>query len=271
MTQCRARWAISHTARTVAAVARVPVGLSGRVSTTAATRVADSAPRTAAASSLLRIGHAALTGQRGHADHGEPEQRRLRGVADPARPAGGRSRRRPRAGARTAAACSPGPATTCAGSVATPRRSPVAGGRGAQVLDADDGPVRRMARCPRQRLDEAGVHGETGLPESERQHRPSGCAPSLGLLIDRQGGGDSHGDPLRRGSPPPSATAGTVYTPSVTSRGPETVASPRGWRRSMKGPDRQPHSETPMARSRFVILAARAVDVAVPRGSVRPP
>ena len=48
MTQMSCRSAISHTSRTVAAEARVPVGLSGRVSTTTDTRVAASRARTAA-------------------------------------------------------------------------------------------------------------------------------------------------------------------------------------------------------------------------------
>ena len=190
----------------------------------------------------VRIGYAALTWQRGHAHHGEPEQRRLRGVAHPLGRGGDRAADRPQQ--RVQERLASGTGDDCDGSVATSRGGPSirrlrAGRRCRRQARTTRGPARDSAST---RL------GCTGRPASPNPSGSTGARPrALGLLRSpgwrRRWRRQSRG-PSRAGLPR-SATWGpcTAHRATISARLPHGAHGPRRLppraRRRMK-PRQQP-------------------------------
>ena len=170
----------------------VPVGLSGSVSTSTPGRAPMPAASRERGAQLRGVGHAAGLRADRHADHPLAGDRRVGGVAHPARERAARRRRAAPAAARKAAACCR--ARTRSG----PRRSAARGARSSPPPPRARPPSRRPARSRCGPRPPRAARRPRAAPAA-RPRRTRGAAPAR----------PPRAWPARARWPPASATAGT--------------------------------------------------------------
>ena len=165
----------------------MPVGLSGSVSTSTPGRAPMPAASASAARSCAGSGTPPASRADRHADHALAGERRVRGVADPARDRQhdvARQRLQQREQQRLA----PGREHDLARIRRQAAALEVAGRRLARGGRAGDRPVAVAARALGQPLGDRGQHRQPGLAEREMEHGLAGRELGLHALVGRQRG-----------------------------------------------------------------------------------